>query len=103
MVGDTSVKLAKLKSMIGAFALGLCLQPTVGWSSRAVTAPITGTLTAAPANGSIEVDRRTYHVKANSAAAKALSSFYVGETVDIVLDGPPSALEVISIKQHPGS
>lgn len=97
------MKLAKLKSLIGALALGLCLQPTVGWSSRAVTPPITGTVTAAPANGSIEVDQRTYQVKADSDAAKTLSSLYVGETVDIVLDGPPSALEVISIKQHPGS
>ncbi len=97
------MKSANMKSMIGTLALGLFLQPTVGWSSRAVTAPITGTVTAAPSNNSIEVDRRTYHVKANSAAAKTLSNFYVGETVDMVLDGPPNAPEVTSIMQHPGS
>jgi hypothetical protein len=50
------------------------------------------------------VDHRSYHVKANSIAAQTLGSFYVGEKVDVVVDGPPGGpLEVISIVQHQGS
>ncbi|HXO57825.1 MAG TPA: hypothetical protein VN866_14980 [Mycobacterium sp.] len=54
-------------------------------------------------SGTIEVDHHSYQVKANSAAAKALSSFYVGEKVDMVMDGPPGGTAVISIAQHQGS
>ena len=99
------MKLGKLMSAVGAVTLGLCLQPQISWSSRAYAPVITGTVTAAPSSGTIEVDRRSYHVKPNSAAAKALSSFYVGETVDMIVDGPPnsSTAEVISIMQHQGS
>lgn len=98
------MKLGKLVVTVGAVALGLCLQPNVGWSTRAYAPVITGTVTAAPSSGTIEVDHRSYHVRANSSAAKALSSFYVGESVDIRLDGPPGgAVEVISIAQHQGS
>ena len=99
------MKLGKLSLTVSAVALGLCLQPTMGWSTRAYAPMITGTITAAPSSGTIEVDRHIYHVKANSAAAKVLSSFYVGETIDMVVDGPlnSSTVEVISITQHSGS
>lgn len=97
------MKLGKFSLTICAVALGLFLQPNIGWSTRAYAPPITGTVTASPSSGTIEVDHRSYHVKANSAAAKALSSFYVGEQVDIVLDGPPGGtVEVIIITQHQG-
>jgi hypothetical protein len=98
------MKLAKLVVTVGAVALGLYLQPNISWSTRVYAPAITGTLTASPSKGTIEVDHRSYHVQANSAAAKALSSFYVGEKVDIVVDGPPGGtVEVISIVQHQGS
>jgi hypothetical protein len=98
------MKLGKLAITVGAVVLGLCLQPTIGWSTRVIAPLITGTVTAAPSSGTIEVDHRSYHVRANSAAAKALTSFYVGETVDMRVDGPPGgAVEVISIVQHQGS
>jgi hypothetical protein len=98
------MKLGKFALTVGAVALGLCLQPNLGWSTRVYAPAITGTITARPSSGTIEVDHRSYHVKANSGAAKALGSFYVGETVDIVVDGPPGGpVEVISIVQHPGS
>jgi hypothetical protein len=98
------MKLAKLVLTIGAVALGLCLQPNIGWSSRAYAPPITGTVTAAPSSGTIEVDHRSYHIKANSDAAKAIISIYVGETVDMIVDGPPGgAIEVVSIVRHQGS
>jgi hypothetical protein len=98
------MKLAKLKLTIGAVALGLSLQPNIGWTTRMLDPPITGTVTAAPSSGTIEVDHRSYHVQANSAAAKVLSSIYVGETIDMIVDGPPGGIvEVISIVLHPGS
>ena len=98
------MKPAKLKLAIGAAALGLFLQPNIGWTTRMLAPPITGTVTAT-SSGTIEVDHRSYHVKANSSAAKVLSSIYVGEAVDIIVDGPPdgSNNEVISITQHTGS
>lgn len=98
------MKLGNLKFAIGVAAFGLCLQPNVGWSTRAYSPAITGTVTASPSNGTIEVNHVSYHVQANSGAAKALSSIYVGEQVDILVDGPPGgAVEVISIVQHQGS
>lgn len=98
------MKSVKLKLAGSVIALGLLLQPTVGWSSRAYNPVVTGTVTAAPSSGTIEIDHHSYAVKANSAAAKALLSVYVGEVVDMVMDGPPNGTsEVISIMQHPGS
>jgi hypothetical protein len=98
------MKLSKFSLKIGAIALGLSLQPGTGWATRMLDPPITGTVTAAPSSGTIEIDHRSYHVKADSAAAKMLSSIYVGESVDVIVDAPPGGTpEVISIMQHQGS
>ena len=97
------MKLAKLALTISAVALGLCLHPSSSWSTRAYAPPITGTVTAAPSSGTIEVDHRSYHVKAGSTAAKALASLYVGEIIDMIMDGPPgSTPEVIIVTPHQG-
>jgi hypothetical protein len=82
------MKLAKLTLVVSAFALAICLKPSVGWSSRPYSAQVTGQVTAMPGNGEIEIAHQMYHVKANSAAAKALSSIYVGQNVSAVLDSP---------------
>jgi hypothetical protein len=82
------MKLAKLSLMVGAFALAICLKPSVGWSTRPFSAMVTGQVTALPGNGAIEIAHQLFHVRANSAAAKALSSIYIGENVDAVLDSP---------------
>ena len=99
------MKLGKLGLVAGAFALAICLKPNVGWSTRAYAAMITGEVTAAPQSSEIEIAHHLYHVRANSAAAKALSSFSVGQTVDAVLDGPPggAANEIVSLTIHPAS
>ena len=96
------MNLAKLGLVVSAFALVVCLAPNVGWSTRVVGPMITGEVTATPQNGEIEVAHHLYHVKANSAADKALSGFYAGQTVDLVLDGAATnpASEVISITPH---
>jgi len=99
------MKLGKFSLAVSAFALAICLKPNVGWSTRAYGPLITGQVTAAPQSGTIEIDHHLYHVKANSAAAKALSSFNAGQNVDAVLDGPASSAttEIISLTPHAGS
>jgi hypothetical protein len=82
------MKLAKLSLGVGAFALAICLKPSVGWSTRPYSATVSGQVTAMPGNGEIAIANQLYHVRPNSAAAKALSSIYVGENVDAVLDAP---------------
>jgi len=95
------MKLAKLSLVVGAFALAICLKPSVGWSNRPYSAMVSGQVTAMPGNGQIEIANQLYHVKANSAAAKALGSIYVGENVDAVLDGPGSTTpEVVILTVH---
>jgi hypothetical protein len=98
------MKLGKLSLALAAIALGVSLQPTQSWSSRAYSQVVTGTVTASPSSGTIEVDHHSYQVKPNSAAAKAMVSIYVGEAVDMVMDGPPNGVsQIISIMQHQGS
>jgi hypothetical protein len=100
------MKSAKLSLVVGTFSLAICLMPSVGWSTRPYSAMVTGQVTALPGNGVIEIANQTYHVRANSAAAKTLSSIYVGENVDAVLDSPASgstAPEVVVLTQHQGS
>jgi hypothetical protein len=99
------MKLAKPSLMLGAFALAICLKPSVGWSTRPYSAMVTGQVTALPGNGAIEIAHQLYHVRANTAAAKALSSIYIGENVDAVLDGPASgtAPEVVILTVHAAS
>jgi len=99
------MKLATLRHAVSAIVLGTFLLPSASWSSRAYGPMITGTVTVAPSNGTIEVDRHSYHVKPNSSAAKLLSSLYVGETVDMVVDGAGNGadVEVVSIVPHASS
>jgi hypothetical protein len=99
------MNLPKFGYALSAIVLSLSLAPSASWSSRAYGPMITGTVTAATSSGTIEVDHRSYHVKPNSSAAKVLSSLYVGETVDMVVDGPGNGadVEVVSIVPHAGS
>jgi hypothetical protein len=98
------MKLGKLTLTVAAIALGLCLQPTTSWSSRHYSQVVSGTVTAAPTSDAIEVDHHSYQIKRNSAASKAFLGIFLGEVVDVVMDGPPnSTTEVISIIKHPGS
>jgi hypothetical protein len=96
------MKLGKLGLAASAFALTICLAPNVGWSTRAYAGVVSGEVTAAPQSNEIEIAHHLYHVKANSPAAKALSSFYVGQTVDAILDGPPggTTTEIVHLMIH---
>jgi hypothetical protein len=101
------MKLARLSLVVGAFALAICLKPSIGWSTRPYSAMVTGQVTAMPGNGQIEIAHLLYHIKANSAAAKALSSLYIGENVDAILDSPVGGTgttpEVVILTVHAGS
>ena len=101
------MKLSKMSLVLGALALGMSLRPGVSSASRAYSPAVSGTITAQPSSTSrtLEIDRKIYHVKANTAAATMLNSLYVGEVIDVILDGPPNGAsqEVISIQQHTGS
>jgi hypothetical protein len=99
------MKLAKLSLVVGAFALAICLKPSVGWSTRPYSAMVTGQVTALPGNGEIEIAKQLYHVRPSSAAAKALSSIYIGENVDAILDAPVSGTtpEVVVLTVHAAS
>jgi hypothetical protein len=95
----------RIAVLLTALAAVFCLGPSPGWCTRAYGDLISGEVTAAPLSGEIEIAHHVYHVKAKSAADKALSSIYAGEMVDAVLDGPAgsTASQVISITQHAGS
>jgi hypothetical protein len=102
------MKLAKLSLVVAAFALAICLKPSVGWSSRPYSATVTGQITALPGNGQVEISNQLYRVRPNSAAAKALSSMYIGENVSAILDAPAgsggsTAPEVVILTVRPAS
>jgi hypothetical protein len=95
------MKLGKLTAAVAAIALGLCLQPTLGWSARHYSQVVTGTVTASLSSSTVEVDHRSYPIKPNSSASKAYLNVFVGEVVDVVMDGPPNGTtQVISIIKH---
>ena len=98
------MKLGKLWLRIAAFGIALALQPSAGWASRAVGLTVTGEITASPSTLQVEVAHRVYHVKADSPAAKALRTFYLGQVVDLVFDRPAlnTEPEVVSITPHSG-
>jgi hypothetical protein len=95
----------KIGLAAAVLAVVFCLRPNVGWSTRAFGEMITGEVTSAPLNGEIEIAHHLYHVRPKSAADTALSSFYAGLTVDVILDGPAnsSSSQIISIATHSGS
>jgi hypothetical protein len=100
-----SLKLGKFAPTLAAVSLALCVLPNVGWGTHMVGELVSGTVTAAPAGGEIEVSHHTYHIKAKSPADKVSRNFSAGQIVDVVLDGPASSAksEVISIMVHSGS
>lgn len=99
------MKLAKFSVLSAVFVVMLNLQPDAGWASRVLGATVTGPITASPSATQIEIAHQAYHIQANSPAAKAVRSFFLGQVVDVVLTaaGGNTAPEVVSISAHAGS
>jgi hypothetical protein len=90
-------------NLAAAAALALLLSPAVGWSTRVTGGTVvSGEVTAAPSSSQIEVEHRSYHIRAESAAQKAALKFSVGDKVDLVLTGAQgdSSSEVVAIAAH---
>jgi len=98
------MKLTKLWLVAGICSAVLSLQSANTWASRMVNA-ISGSVTAVPTAGQIEVDHVVYRVKVNSAADKSLRSFHTGDVVDLIMDntGGSQTATVVSIVAHPRS
>ena len=98
------MKLVALMPRFAALGVALALQTSPTWASRPVGTTVTGELTATPGTLLVEVAHHPYRVKANTPAAKALHNFFLGQTVDLVLDVPAQNAEpeVVSISPHAG-
>ena len=91
--------MSKLKIALASGTLALCMLPNVGWSTRMVTAPVIGQITALPGGHEIEVANHMYHIKQGSAAEKSIINLSIGQQVHLLLDGAPDGTktEVIAI------
>ena len=91
--------ISKLKIALASGTLALCLLPSVGWSTRPVTAPVVGEVTALPGGHEIEVGNHMYHIQKGSAAEKALINLSIGQQVRLFLGDAedPSKVEVVGI------
>lgn len=92
----------KSGTLIAAFALLVCLGPTIGWCNKAAGGLVTGEITATPVSGQIEVAHHVYRIKAGSFADRIFRSFSAGQVVDLVLDSPTGdkKASVIVITKH---
>jgi hypothetical protein len=81
------------------------------WLSASVAAPahasrvpdlVTGKVTALPGGAQLVVNGKTYYLRLDGNALEELQSVHVGDTVDLVLDGPPqgSTTKVVAINEH---
>jgi hypothetical protein len=91
--------MSKLKIALASGTLALCMLPNVGWSTRMVTGPVIGEITALPGGHEIEVANHMYHIRQGSAAEKAVVNLSIGQQVHLLLDGAPDGTktEVIAI------
>lgn len=98
------MKLGKLSLITATAAVVFCLQSASVWAIRPVGATVTGQITASPSPSQIEIAHHLYRIEANSPAAKAARSFFLGQTVDAILSNPGtnSSPQVVSLVLHQG-
>jgi hypothetical protein len=91
--------MSKLKIALASGTLALCMLPSVGWSTRPVTTPVAGAITALPGGHEIEVANHMYHVQKGSAAEKTMINLSIGQQVHLFLGdaADPSKAEVVGI------
>jgi hypothetical protein len=92
-------QLNQLKIALASGTLALCMLPNISWSTRPVTAPVVGEITALPGGHEIEVANHMYHIKQGSAAEKAMVKLSIGQQVHLMLGDAADAskAEVIGI------
>ena len=84
------MKHLKSVSLVLAVGLAAALSSPAALASRTVDPQVVGHVTAVGSNTAIVVDGRRYLVAVNSAAYKALGDVHVGDSVGLVLNGPPA-------------
>lgn len=97
------MKSSILKSMTAAAAVVLILGSSAAWSVRPPDNMVSGTVSAVSGN-QIVVDGKSYSVKVDGPALRALQSVQAGQVVDLVLNGAPraSGSQVVAIHVHGG-
>lgn len=85
------MKKAYVLALMAAVALAGTLFASPGWSNRVFTDKVTGSITATPISGEIEVDHRVYKVRSGTPADESLHGFSEGQKVELTLDGPPDS------------
>ncbi len=104
------MKYASLKHVVlgpaAALILALgCAGSNLVLGARVQGAVVTGQVTSTYTAGRIEVDHRTYRIRADTPAAHSVHSVHIGQVVDLEFDEPavtPTA-QVISIAPHAAS
>lgn len=89
-----------LMAAVAAAALAFGLEPGTALANRPVY-NITGQITTPPVNETITVNGQTYQIAAGSQADTQQNQVVQGETVQLILDGPPdsSTTHVVAINE----
>ncbi len=86
-------------------AVGLwSVPPRPASAARLVSFTVTGKVTAVSAGGQITINGHAYLLATGTSAASQSSTVHVGDTVDLILNGPPtnSTTQVVAINVHNG-
>ena len=92
-----------LAATVAAAALAFGLAPGTAWAEKPVF-NVSGKVTAVPIGRKITVNGRTYRIAAGSQARKQVNQLARGDTVRVILDGPPGSRssKVVAIHATPG-
>lgn len=89
-----------LMAAVAAAALAFGLEPGTALANKPVY-NVSGEVTTPPVNGTITVNGQTYQIAAGSQADTQQNEVVQGETVQLILDGPPdsSTTQVVAINE----
>lgn len=98
------MKTRVLMAAIAAATLILGLHPGTALANRPVYT-LTGQVSTPPVNNQITVNGQTFNIAAGSDAATEVNTVVQGESVQIVLSGPPNSntTEVVAIYETPSN
>lgn len=91
-----------LLNILAAAMLASLSQATSANTPVDINTVVTGQVTGVSGGDHISVNGRLYALKASSPASTVLPQVKVGQTVDVVLDHPPSSslAQVVAIHVH---